>query len=95
MIFLDEAQENRYRHHHVWEAGRIVEFRIQYEAFIDGRWHPIVCYDSAHVQPHRDTLHPDGSQTKEVYTEIGEMAPIRSRLRKVQVFKAPPAYVAA
>jgi hypothetical protein len=66
-MYLDEAQENRYRHRHVWEKGKIVEFRIQYEAFIDGQWHPVLRYDTAHGQPHRDILHADGTQTKEVY----------------------------
>lgn len=67
LIYLDEAPENRYRYWHIWEKGAIVEFRIQYEAFIADHWHPIVRYDSAHGQPHRDVLHPDGSETKEWY----------------------------
>jgi hypothetical protein len=49
LIYLDEAQENRYRYWHAWEQGTITEFRIQYEAFIAGRWHPIVRYDSARI----------------------------------------------
>ena len=68
IAYLDESNENRYRHQHVRERGRIVEFRIQYEALIAGLWHPVVRYDSAHDQPHRDILHPDGTQTKEWYT---------------------------
>jgi len=67
LIYLDAAQENRYRHRHVWERGEIIEFRIQYEALIAGNWHPIVRYDSAHDMPHKDTLHPDATQTKEIY----------------------------
>ncbi len=68
VIYLDEAQENRYRHRHEWERGKIVEFRIQYEALIAGQWHPVVRYDTAHDEPHRDVLHPDGTQTKEMYS---------------------------
>jgi len=69
MIYLDPEQRlNRYRHYHVWEHGSIVEFRIQYEALIEGKWHAIVRYDSAHGKPHKDTLHPDGLQTKEWLT---------------------------
>ena len=67
IIYLDEAQENRYRHWHVWDGGKIVEFLVQYEAFIAGQWHPVIRYDTAHGQPHRDTLHPDGTQIKEMY----------------------------
>jgi hypothetical protein len=66
-IYLDEFRENRYRHRHTREQGVIVEFRIQYEALIAGRWQCVVRYDSAHGQPHRDVLQPDGSETKEWY----------------------------
>jgi len=70
VAYLDESSENRYRHRHVRERGTIVEFRIQYEALIAGRWHPVVRYDSAHGQPHRDALHPDGTQTKEWFSSF-------------------------
>jgi hypothetical protein len=66
-IYLDELRENRYRHRHARERGAIVEFRIQYEALIAGQWQCVVRYDSVHGQPHRDVLHPDGSETKEWY----------------------------
>jgi hypothetical protein len=49
VIYLDEAHENRYRHWHVWERGRMVEFRIQYEALITGYWYPVVRYDALTV----------------------------------------------
>lgn len=67
LIYLDEAQKNRYRHRHVWEKGEIIEFRIQYEALIAGQWHAVVRYDRAHGEPHRDLLHPDEAETKEMY----------------------------
>ena len=70
-IYLDPGKRlNRYRHRHrhVWQQGNIVEFRIQYEALIEGKWHTIVRYDSAHGNPHKDTLHPNGSETKEWFT---------------------------
>ena len=66
LIYLDPEQRlNRYRHYHVWQGNEIVEFRIQFEAFIDGQWHPVMRYDTAHGQAHRDMLHPGGSETKE------------------------------
>ena len=34
---------------------------------IAGQWHPILRYDTAHGQPHRDRLHPDSTQTKEMF----------------------------
>lgn len=35
---------------------------------IAGKWYAILRYDTAHGQPHKDTLHPDGSETKEWFT---------------------------
>jgi len=68
-IYLDSGKRlNRYRHRHVWQQGSIVEFRIQYEALIGERWYTIVRYDNAHSKPHKDTLHPNGSETKEWFT---------------------------
>ncbi len=65
VVYLDELRRNRYRHWHAWERGEVTEFRVQYEALIAGHWHCVVRYDSAHGRPHRDTLHPDGPQTKD------------------------------
>ncbi len=64
VIDLTLDGRNRYRHYHGLDKKRIVEFSIQYEAYIDGRWHPIVRYDSAHGLAHRDLLHPTGRKTK-------------------------------
>ena len=48
-------------------------FRVQYEAWIGQQWVVIVRYDTAHGFPHRDVMHPDGSQTKERYPEYSRM----------------------
>ena len=68
IIYLDNAQKNRYRHWHISDRGKVVNFTIQYETFIANQWHPVLRYDTAHGQPHRDILHPDGSQSKEIYS---------------------------
>ena len=82
LIYLDpDKRQNRYRHYHVWEGNQIVEFRIQFEAWVDGEWYPIVRYDTAHEQPHRDLIHVDGSETKEwfsIYT-VAEILTIGQR----------------
>ena len=67
VVPLQGSSIDRYRHFHVREQGQITEFTIQYEAEIDGIWHEIVRYDTAHGSPHRDLLHPDGSETKELF----------------------------
>jgi hypothetical protein len=40
----------------VREAKTVVDFVAQYEAFIDGRYRPVIRYDGSHGRPHRDTL---------------------------------------
>jgi len=64
VINLSPDGKNRYRHYHVSEKGQIIEFRIQYEAYLEGRWRAIVRYDTAHGFAHRDVMHPNGTQTK-------------------------------
>jgi hypothetical protein len=65
VVPLQGSSTDRYRHFHVREGTQITEFAIQYEAEIDNVWREIVRYDTAHGSPHRDLLHPDGSETKE------------------------------
>jgi hypothetical protein len=67
VVPLQGSPINRYRHSHVFEEGVVTDFVIQYEAEIDGKWHEIVRYDTAHDRPHKDVLHPDGTETKEEF----------------------------
>ena len=64
VINLSRDGQNRYRHRHVLDKDRIVEFSAQYETYVAGKWHPIVRYDSAHGFAHRDLIHPEGTETK-------------------------------
>lgn len=64
VYFLTARQLDRFRYYHYSQRGRIIRFLVQYEAFIDEKWHPIIRYDTAHGRPHKDILHPDGSQEK-------------------------------
>lgn len=63
-VYLSPERADRFRYYHCFERGKIIHFRIQYEALIDEEWHPIVRYDTAHGRPHKDVLHPDGTQDK-------------------------------
>ena len=58
------SNQDRYRHYHLSRRGRVIEFIVQYEALIKGKWRAIVRYDTAHGRPHKDIVHPDGTQTK-------------------------------
>jgi len=60
-----ETGLDRLRVHFVTDHGQIVSVLvIQYEAFIDGKWHAIVRYDEAHGFFHRDLMSPTGKQEK-------------------------------
>lgn len=73
LYYFTSNRLDRFRYYHFLDQGRIVRFIIQYEALIAGKWHPIVRYDTAHSRPHKDMLHPDGTQDKiEFYGYIPE-----------------------
>lgn len=40
--------------------GRVTGFVVQLELEVGDRWYPVVRYDSAHGQPHRDLLDATG-----------------------------------
>jgi hypothetical protein len=42
------------------DRGQVTDFTLQLETFVDERWRPVVRYDSAHGQPHRDLLDWEG-----------------------------------
>ncbi len=55
---------DRKRHEHVVERGRVMKFMVQYETFVEGVWRPVVRYDTAHGFPHVDKIHSDGTVEK-------------------------------
>jgi hypothetical protein len=67
VVPLQGSPSDRYRHRHTLAGGTVGGFVIQYEAQIEGEWHEIVRYDTAHGSPHKDILHPDGTSTKEEF----------------------------
>jgi len=67
LVYLSPECEDCLRHLHTMRRGRLVRFCIQYEAWGGDKWTPIVRYDTAHGRPHRDLLHPDGTETKEEF----------------------------
>lgn len=84
VTFLGESGTDRYRHYHRWERGRVILFRIQYEALIEGEWRPIVRYDTAHGHPHKDVMHPDGSQSKEEFPHYSNAEVLTYGQRDIQ-----------
>jgi len=56
--------DDRYRHSHIKEKGRIIYFSIQYETKIGDKWHTVVRYDTAHGFAHRDLMNIHGRVDK-------------------------------
>jgi hypothetical protein len=54
------SRRDRYRHKHIRERGRVTYFSIQLETMIEGKWYPIVRYDTPHGFAHRDLLNRKG-----------------------------------
>jgi hypothetical protein len=61
---LADSSLDRLRLRFVLEKGEITDFMVQYESFIDGKWHDIVRYDMAHGFFHRDLMNGDGTSDK-------------------------------
>jgi len=58
------SDQDRKRHEHTVDKGRIVGFVVQYEVLIENEWRPVVRYDTAHGFAHKDLINPDGSKEK-------------------------------
>jgi hypothetical protein len=55
---------DRFRERHVRSRKKIVSFTVQYETFWQGRWLPVVRYDTAHGFAHRDLYDLQGTIVK-------------------------------
>lgn len=64
-LFLSSDMKDRLRVYALKDKGEILKFLVQYEAFIETKWHPIVRYDTAHGFAHIDVMSPDGRIDKQ------------------------------
>lgn len=55
------------------EGNVLVAFVVQYETYVDGRWLPVVRYDTSHGEAHRDDYTPTGVQIRKQW--LGVKAP--------------------
>lgn len=55
-LLLEPFGNERIRVEYVRHRRTVLTFITQYESVIDGEHVPVIRYDSAHDQPHRDTL---------------------------------------
>ena len=54
----------RRRHRHTHFKGRVISFSIQLEIWVNGKWCPVIRYDTTHGFAHRDFIHPNGRSEK-------------------------------
>lgn len=54
----------RKRHYHEANKGRVTDFVVQLEVFLNDRWQVVIRYDSAHGFAHIDRYYLDGSKVK-------------------------------
>ena len=55
----------------VREAKTVVDFVVQYEAYIDGHYRPVVRYDESHGRLHRDVLDWNGEMIEKHWSPPG------------------------
>ncbi len=57
MFFLNSESRVRIR-------NEVIDFVVQYETLINGKWFPVVRYDTSHGFAHRDLLNLKGEKRK-------------------------------
>ena len=53
------------------EEGNVIDYMVQYEAFIGGEYRPVVRSDSGHERPHLDVLDWNGKTTEKRWAAEG------------------------
>ena len=65
---------DRRRHRHISQKGKIAKFIVQYETKIANKWHAVIRYDTAHGFAHKDILHfgKSSDKIKLVFSDLNE-----------------------
>jgi hypothetical protein len=70
--------EDRYRHSHIRFKSEVLRFVVQYETKFEGKWLPVVRYDTEHGYAHRDILIRKAISKKLCYLQEITMKPLHS-----------------
>ena len=62
---------DRYRHRHLRLKVEVLSFVVQYETLIEGKWFPVVRYDTTHGFAHRDLFDKRGNSQKTPMFTVG------------------------
>ncbi len=63
-FFTLYASDCRKRHFHRRTKNKILEFIVQLEILVEGKWYPAIRYDTSHNFAHCDILHWNGKIEK-------------------------------
>jgi hypothetical protein len=67
------GENTRKRHYHETEKGKVSDFVVQMEVFVNREWKVVIRYDSAHGFPHVDRSYLDGRVVKkELHLKFSE-----------------------
>lgn len=59
------GEDVRKRHYHKAEKGKVIDFVVQLEAKIRGKWRPVIRYDCSHNFAHIDRYNIRGEKERE------------------------------
>lgn len=65
LFYLTSDETDRLRVTARKDKGEILEFIVQYETAISGKWKPVVRYDTAHGFAHKDIIRASGEVVKQ------------------------------
>ena len=67
------GENARKRHYHETDKGKVTEFTVQMEVFVNDQWLRVIRYDSAHGFAHIDQYYLDGRKIKkDLHLNLGE-----------------------
>lgn len=58
------GEDARKRHYHESDKGKVTDFIVQLEDFVDSQWRVVIRYDFAHGFAHVDRYYLDGRKVK-------------------------------
>jgi hypothetical protein len=70
--------DTRIRHYHKTDKGKVIEFSVQLEIFVEGHWKEVIRYDTAHGVAHIDRFNIRGQQQKKFLSLTYEEALTRA-----------------
>ena len=65
-----EAGKVQLRQSFIFDRGRVLEFSVQLEVYRGRHWSPVVRYDTAHEEAHKDILDHKGGLIQKIWLNM-------------------------